>query len=171
MSSLFCLFRSRASLLRIGQTARTMAIPKNLISSSCRFQTNRPGFEQDPDIIKKNGLVKLFQFIAPVLTVFGALWVLQNQYQLNITESTIPAEKVNKHEGSREGKILQAIDKATKPWHPETPVPWIPRQKYEETIRDAVMGPHESQVYILLGPIASGKLSILKHCLKEEPGR
>jgi hypothetical protein len=167
MSSLLSL--SRASLLRIGQTARTMAIPKNLISSSSRFQTNRPGFEQDPDIIKTNGLVKLFQFIAPVLTVFGALWVLQNQ--LNITESTIPAEKVNKHEGSREGKILRAIDKASKPWHPETPVPWIPRQKYEETIRDAVMGPRESQVYILLGATASGKLSILKHCLKEEPGR
>jgi hypothetical protein len=109
--------------------------------------------------------------------VGGALWLFINQ--MNITaemrgeENTISEKlaKIEREKRSRESKIIQAIDKATKPWHPETPVPWITRQKYEEAIVRAVLNPPGYRVNILLGPIASGKSSILKHCLKEEPGR
>jgi hypothetical protein len=125
---------SHTSLLRI----RQKAIQKRLTSSSfSSSKTNIEGKHQFTAIIKKNGFVELFQFVSAAFVVGGALWVFENQIKITEMRGEDPEVKV----GSQEYKILQGIDKACKPWHPETPVAWIPRQKYEEIIWDAVLDP------------------------------
>jgi flagellar biosynthesis GTPase FlhF len=285
MSGLLCLSRSRASLLRIGQVARSMAIPKCLISTSslknCQQGDKITGFKEVPkestedgvqiesnkgnndlkdlssqkpmveEVLKeiaeinkrirenearaqearvqearvqearvqensaktqqndpkKDGFFsKEVTIITTVCLIVGAVIgalglklqaaqktiaeqqlkqgdaqniIAEQQLKQGDAQNTIAEQQLkiteykNKldHEQSREYKILQGIDKACQPWQPQPEPLYIPRPEYEKRVLNAVLTPDKNKVNILVGPKGSGKTTILKHCLRGQPGK
>jgi hypothetical protein len=103
------------------------------------------------------------EVITAVCLIIGALIAA---LQLKIAQD----KKKLDHEQSREYKILQGIDKACQPWQPEIGPLYVPRPEYEKRVLNAISDPRRLPVNILFGPKGSGKTTILKHCLKGQPG-
>jgi flagellar biosynthesis GTPase FlhF len=146
-------------------------------AQEARVQENSAKTQQN-DPTKSGVFSKEVTIITAVCLIVGAL-IGALELKLQAAQKTIAEQQLkitedkNKldHKQSREYKILQGIDKACQPWRPDPEPLYISRPEYEKRVLNAVLTPDKNKVNILFGPKGSGKTTILKHCLRGQPGQ